>query len=578
MRLFSDFSKAIAFLLRNTRGVKHARVIMLLVIVTGILSGLSNTALIAVINTALNRGLALGGWLVWAFVGLGLLLVLSRFASSSLLAYMSSKATFELNMMLSRRVLAAPLRRLEELGAHRLLASITGDVAAISSILPILPAIIINGAIVVGCLAYLGWLSWQLLIGLLVIMAAGIFTYRIPLGQSMMVARIMRKQGDTLYQHYRAMVEGTKELKLHRGRGDAFYYRLFMPTAANMARLSFKTSMLQAVSVSWGTLLSFLPIALVIFLAPRVTSVSTEVLTGYTLIILYMSGPLQAIIGMLPTLTHASVAVDKIASLGLPQETAAGGPPQQAPQPAPAWDRLTLEGVTHTYYREKEDGSFTLGPIDLTLRPGELVYLIGGNGSGKTTLAKLISGLYAPESGGVRFNGRPVTDETREAYRQNFTVLFSDFFLFDSLLGFNPADLDERARRHLAELQLDHKVQVKDGKLSTTDLSQGQRKRLALLNAFLEDRPIYIFDEWASDQDPVFKGVFYHQILPELKARGKTVVVISHDDRYYDLGDRIVKLEYGKLVYDEATDRLPASASDGAPRLRGAGVEVSPAE
>ena len=577
MRLFSDFSRAIAFLLGNTRGVKHARVILLLVLVTGILSGLSNTALIAVINTALNRGLALGGALVWAFVGLGLLLVLSRFASSTLLAYLSTKAAFELNMMLSRRVLAAPLRRLEELGAHRLLASITGDVAAISNILPILPAIIINGAVVVGCLAYLGWLSWPLLIGLLVIMAVGIFTYQILVGKSMVVARIMRKQGDTLYQHYRAMVEGTKELKLHRGRSDAFYYRLFIPTAGSMAQLSFKTQMLQSVSVGWGTLLSFLPIALVIFLAPRVTNVSTEVVTGYTLIILYMSGPLQAIVGMLPTLTHASVAVDKIASLGLPQETAVGGPPPQL-QPAPEWDRLTLEGVTHTYYREKEDGTFTLGPIDLTLRPGELVYLIGGNGSGKTTLAKLLSGLYAPESGAIRFDGQPVTDETREAYRQNFTVLFSDFFLFDSLLGINPADLDARARRHLAELQLDHKVQVKEGKLSTTELSQGQRKRLALLNAFLEDRPIYIFDEWASDQDPIFKGVFYHQILPELKARGKTVLVISHDDRYYNLGDRVVKLESGKLVYDETTARLPAAAADGSPRLRGAGVEVLPAE
>lgn len=576
MRLFSDFSKAIGFLLRNTRGVKHSRAIMLLVIVAGVLSGLSNTALIAVINTALNRGVGSVGGLVWAFVGLGLLLVLSRFASSSLLAYMSTKATFELNTMLSRRILAAPLRRLEELGAHRLLASITGDVAAISNILPILPAIIINGAVVLGCLAYLGWLSWQLLIGLLVFMAVGIFTYRIPLGKAMMVARMMRKQGDTLYQHYRAMVEGTKELKLHRGRGDAFYYRLFMPTAANMARLGFKSSMLQAVSLSWGTLLSFLPIALVIFVAPRVTAVSPEVLTGYTLIILYMAGPLQAIITMLPTLTHASVAVEKIASLGLPQEAPAAGGPQQL-QPAPAWDTLTLEGVTHTYYREKEDGSFTLGPIDLTLRPGELVYLIGGNGSGKTTLAKLVSGLYAPESGAIRLNGQPVTDETREAYRQNFTVLFSDFFLFDSLLGVNPASLDERAHRHLVELQLDHKVQVKDGKLSTTDLSQGQRKRLALLNAFLEDRPIYIFDEWASDQDPVFKGVFYHQILPELRARGKTVVVISHDDRYYHLGDRLVKLEYGKLEFDEQTDRVPAAVF-GSAHLQEAGVEVSPAE
>jgi putative ATP-binding cassette transporter len=202
-----------------------------------------------------------------------------------------------------------------------------------------------------------------------------------------------------------------------------------------------------------------------------------------------------------------------------------------------------------------------------------LIYLIGGNGSGKTTLAKLISGLYVPESGEIRLDGQPVTDETREAYRQNFTVLFSDFFLFDSLLGMDSSNLDERAQRHLVELQLDHKVQVKDGKLSTTELSQGQRKRLALLSAFLEDRPIYIFDEWASDQDPVFKDVFYHQILPELKARGKAVIVITHDDRYYDLGDRLVKLEYGQLEFDQPTDQIPAAAV-GTAKLHEAGVPV----
>jgi putative ATP-binding cassette transporter len=93
-------------------------------------------------------------------------------------------------------------------------------------------------------------------------------------------------------------------------------------------------------------------------------------------------------------------------------------------------------------------------------------------------------------------------------------------------------------------------VQVKDGTLSTIELSQGQRKRLALLTAFLEDRPFYIFDEWAADQDPFFREVFYLQLLPELKAKGKTVLVISHDDRYYSLGDRIIKLDYGKIEFD----------------------------
>jgi putative ATP-binding cassette transporter len=144
-------------------------------------------------------------------------------------------------------------------------------------------------------------------------------------------------------------------------------------------------------------------------------------------------------------------------------------------------------------------------------------------------------------------------------------VVFSDFYLFDTLLGLQTPELDRRAREYLTKLQLDHKAKVKDGALSTTDLSQGQRKRLALLTAYLEDRPIYLFDEWAADQDPLFKDVFYLQLLPELQAKGKTVLVISHDDRYYHLGDRIIKLDYGKVEYDE-----PAIQ----PSLTAAGVAV----
>ena len=109
-------------------------------------------------------------------------------------------------------------------------------------------------------------------------------------------------------------------------------------------------------------------------------------------------------------------------------------------------------------------------------------------------------------------------------------------------------DLDKRAGEYLHQLELDHVVTVKDGVFSTVKLSRGQRKRLALLTAYLEDRPIYVFDEWAADQDPVFRRIFYLRLLPELKARGKTVVAITHDDRYFGDADRIVKLEEGKVV------------------------------
>jgi len=226
---------------------------------------------------------------------------------------------------------------------------------------------------------------------------------------------------------------------------------------------------------------------------------------------------------------------------------------------ARSFERLEIVGVTHSYHRELENQSFTLGPLDLTFRPGELVFLVGGNGSGKTTLAKLLCGLYTPESGEIRLNDEPVTEQTADSYRQYFSVVFSDFYLVENLLGIEEDGLDAQAGDYVKLLQLQHKVRIEGGTFSTIELSQGQRKRFALLTSLLEDRPFYIFDEWAADQDPLFKQVFYMQFLPSLKAKGKAVLVISHDDRYYSIADRLIKLDYGRIEFD----RDEAYAGDG---------------
>ncbi|MEO1149327.1 MAG: ATP-binding cassette domain-containing protein, partial [Cyanobacteria bacterium J06638_22] len=171
-------------------------------------------------------------------------------------------------------------------------------------------------------------------------------------------------------------------------------------------------------------------------------------------------------------------------------------------------------------------------------------------------LAKVLTGLYQPQSGSIWVDTQSITSDHQEWYRQHFSVVFSDFYLFDRLLGFESSADDINAQTYLQKLQLDHKVTIEQGQFSTTALSQGQRKRLTLLSAYLENRPIYLFDEWAADQDPTFKNIFYTQFLPDLKAQGKTVFVISHDDHYFHLADRIIKLDYGKVEFDQ-----PASSA-----------------
>jgi putative ATP-binding cassette transporter len=211
---------------------------------------------------------------------------------------------------------------------------------------------------------------------------------------------------------------------------------------------------------------------------------------------------------------------------------------------------LDLSNVHFNYERgtDSDRYPFHLGPIELAVPAGEILFVVGGNGSGKSTLVKLLAGLYSPVEGEIRLGGELITTANIDWYRQHISVVFSDFYLFDELLGADDSDVDDRSNRLLLELELAHKVSVANGAFSTVDLSQGQRKRLAMLTSLIEDRPINVFDEWAADQDPHYKEIFYSQLLPRLKAQGKTTIVITHDDRYFNYCDRVIKLEDGKLI------------------------------
>ncbi|HEV2145778.1 MAG TPA: cyclic peptide export ABC transporter [Longimicrobiaceae bacterium] len=530
----------------------HSRGVMLLALLAGVVSGAANAGLLALINTALHQDRP---WtdprLVGGFVGLCLSLPVTRAISSYLLATLGQKTVLHLRLQLSRKILAAPLRQLEDLGPHRLLASLTQDVASIVMALSLVPLLSIQLTVVVGSLVYLGWLSWMALVAVVAALALGIVTYRIPISRGARYQRVAREHADQLYSHFGATTSGVKELKLHRLRREALLEDL-KTTGNALRRATVRYVTLFSVAAGWGQLAIFGMIGALVFFLPAWQQVDSRTLTGYALILLYMMTPLEAILEALPGLSQARVAFEKIEKLGLSLEAGAPAPGPESGRPPHGgpWRRVDLVGVTHAYQREGEDRSFTLGPIDLSISPGEVVFLIGGNGSGKTTLAKLITGLYVPEQGEVRVDGEPVTDANRDEFMQRFSVVFSDFFLFESLLGLDGPGIDAEAARYLARLQLNHKVTVQDAQLSTTALSQGQRKRLALLTAYLEDRPIYLFDEWAADQDPVFKKVFYLQILPELKRRRKAVLVISHDEHYYGVADRVVKLAHGQLEYD----------------------------
>ncbi|MEM9537435.1 MAG: cyclic peptide export ABC transporter [Cyanobacteria bacterium P01_E01_bin.45] len=529
----------------------------------GLLSGASTAGLIATINAAIETAGNPGIALAWGFMGLCAAAFVSTALSQVLVVRITQTTIFQLQVNLVEQIIDCPLRQLESIGRSRLMAALTEDVDAVSKASPWLSGLLANSALLLGCVAYLAWLSPFLFVGLVVFMTIALYSYQILVNQGVLALKYARQTRDRLFEDFRTATEGTKELKIHRQRRSAFIAEDVSNDAAEFKRHRTFAMSVFAVSGSWALILFFMPIAILLFLLPQFIEIPRAIAASYALTIVFTINPLRTILNARPMIAQANIALKNIDELGL--SLAAIGVETKSTDPISTdgnllhskiepskteWSSVELVDTAHTYLGEG-DTSFTLGPINLRMKPGEIVFVIGGNGSGKSTLVKLVTGLYEPEQGKLLFDGQSVSGRNLESFRQLFSVVFSDFYLFDRLLGLDVPDIDGRAREYLQQLQLERVVKLEDGVFSTRNLSQGQRKRLALLTAYLEDRPIYVFDEWASDQDPAFKRVFYEKLLPDLKAKGKTAIVVSHDDRYFECADRLVKLDFGQVVYDK---------------------------
>ncbi|HXU36600.1 MAG TPA: cyclic peptide export ABC transporter [Blastocatellia bacterium] len=523
---------------------RRSRTILLWAVISGVISGVCTSGLLGVINFALNGSQALSTKLIYGFVILAAAVTVARITSEILLTRLGQNALLNLRMEMSRLLLNQPLRRMEELGSHRILGVLLEDIPSITGLLAAVPLLCINFAVVLACLAYMSWLSPKLFIIMLVFLLVGITTYLLPLRMAAGKFRAAREEYDSLQKQFNALIGGAKELKIHRERRGAFLDGVLARSAGKIRDNNVAGSKIYTLAASWGQLLAFVVIGLLIIVNSSL-SYDHHAITGFALCLLYLVGPLQMIMNTTPQISRAKVAIKNIDKLGLDlRQSVEANHANLSFKTEPDRSRIDLIEVVYRYFGD--DGKeFELGPINLSFEPGEIVVLAGGNGSGKTTLVKLLCGLYLPVSGTIRFQGRDVTADVIDDYRQHFSVVFSDFHLFETLLGLCGDEVDERAKEYLLELGLDLKVSIVDGKFSTINLSQGQRKRLALLVAYLEDRQIYIFDEWAADQDPRFKETFYHSLLPNLKEKGKTIFLVSHDDRFYDIGDRIITLDSG---------------------------------
>jgi putative ATP-binding cassette transporter len=516
------------------------------------LGGVSNAAILTAINTGAGAADDPGQGNLWAAT----LFLVALFVYFKTQVYISTTITAEIEAIIHKLrirlmdyVRRSELLAVEEIGRSRIIAAITSDSAILTQASNML-TFSIQGPVLIGFVAiYVAYLSLAafVLSAVILITAGTIFHFK---SRHLTAERAKASaQERKLYDRLSDFIDGFKEIRLNRSRSEALFEDTVAVSrnAANI-KINAQAETFKQIASTQGYM--YILLGAIVFVAPQFSdALGGASIAKITAALLYVIGSCFSLVQTIPILMNANAAANRIALLEETLRASVSSEEGEIKSPT-SFQKIEMQDIVFTYKDKFSDAAFHIGPIDFTLRSGELLFITGGNGSGKSTFLRVLAGLYHPQSGEILLDGMRVNSATRDIYRELFSAIFYDYHLFKQLYGIAEPDPGELARL-LAQYRLEDKTGLTDGEFRTLDLSGGQRRRLALIVTLLEKRPIMLLDEWTAEQDPEYRRKFYDELLPEMMRAGKTVVVITHDDRYLDelhLPARRIHMEEGRIV------------------------------
>ncbi|OQX25916.1 MAG: hypothetical protein BWK80_13140 [Desulfobacteraceae bacterium IS3] len=449
----------------------------------------------------------------------------------------------EIRLKLIDRVRLMDLHFFEKADRESIYTVLTLDAKAVAEISHLI-AVTIQAVLTLA--VSLGYMGFMFLPAAVLIVISGALVGMIYAFNQILIRDFVYKVRDRekeLFEAVGHLLDGFKELRVNNRKSDDFFHRRFKQSASQLRalRLQSGSHLIDNYTLTYSLWQAML-IAIAMIM-PFTGIVSGNLLMTFVGLVLDM--PISLLIGYIPRILAALISIQRLYEL---EKILAETQPEVWEETASATEGFRFENCRYEQivfrYEQEERRAFSLGPLNLSVQTGEIVFITGGNGSGKTTLIKLLTGLYPLHSGQFFLNGAET--DIRNC-RGLFAAVFYDFHLFDRLYGLKDIDAD-KVNGLIKLMGLENKVRFEGNRFSTLDLSTGQRKRLAMVAAMMEDKPVYVFDEWAAEQDPHFRQYFYETLLPSFKAQGKTVIAVTHDDRYFHVADRVIKLEYGQLL------------------------------
>lgn len=520
-------------------------------ILLSMLSGFANAAVIFLITSAFYPKFKLIYLLYYFALTLGVKIVGYKVVRTRLIR-ITLDIVYDLRMKLIKKIFLTSYQKFEKIDRGRVFATLNNDTTRIGGAANFMVGLITSVITVIGAFMYLATIAfWATMVTLSVITVIAVLYYFV--GQKAREYFEEARDTQNVYMGLlNGLVNGFKELSLHLNKRKQYQDDLEntcdkFRTKAGYAMVRFVNAFLI------GETLLMAVLAMVGFAVPRLfPHITTFTLMSFIMVLLYLIGPVNTILGAIPGFIQLRVAWNRIQ--GFIKDIPANMNPEDLiplDVKGKVVENIKARGIMFQYRNEGEDKdeteeNFAIGPVDFEARKGEIIFIVGGNGSGKTTLAKVLTGMYVPDKGSIEINDCQIKNHQLGEY---FSAVFSDYHLFKKLYDVELAEKEKEAHRYLELLEMQDKVGFENNSLTTIDVSGGQKKRLALLQCYLENCPIFLFDELAADQDPVFRRFFYHDLLRRMKEKGKIVIAITHDDHYFNAADRVIKMDMGKIDF-----------------------------
>ncbi|MFM7012533.1 MAG: cyclic peptide export ABC transporter [Betaproteobacteria bacterium] len=514
------------------------------------LSGLANAGVLAIVNLAVQTSAEGGASQLRSLILFCVTIAIYAYSQKRLMVDTCERVEqliSDLRQRLLEAVRNSELLEIERIGRAEIFGNLSRETQVLSQAMPNIIVAVQSSILLLAAMVYLFFLSKLAFVLLASFTAIGAAFHLARARQASMHILEAARNDDTLIEGFSDVIDGFREVKLNPTRSDQL-----SNAVRQVSRLSARSRILVHTLNAHDFVLSqltfFALTGLMVFVVPAFGKVDISTITMTTTATLFMLGPVGALVGNFPVFNNANSAARQICELEDKLLASSGALKPIGPLDTFAdFQEIKLESQAFAYPAPAGEQGFSVGPNNLTIKRGDCIFITGGNGSGKTTFVNLLLTLIPSTSGQIAVDGVPVREDNVAAYRNLFSAIFSDNHLFRTLYG--TAEFDSAEATHLLEeMEILHKVQILDHSFSTTDLSGGQRKRLAMVTARLERKPILVLDEWAADQDPVFRTKFYRQIIPSLRAEGYTIIAITHDDRFFDIADARYHMEDGKLL------------------------------